>query len=76
MILRNSVTQNHEISLSAGTAKTSFIISLGYMNEQGLLRNDALRRYNGRINIDHKILKNLTAGANLQYTYRNWDRTG
>jgi len=74
MILQNSVTQNHEISLSAGTAKTSFIVSLGYMNEQGLLRNDALRRYNGRINIDHKILKNLSAGANIQYTYRNWDR--
>ncbi|MCE5346654.1 MAG: TonB-dependent receptor [Bacteroidales bacterium] len=74
MILRNSVTQNHEISLSGGDAKTSFIISLGYMDEGGLLRNDNLKRYNGRINLDHKITKTLTAGINLQYTYRDWDR--
>ncbi len=74
MILRNSVTQNHEVSLSGGDAKTSFVVSLGYMDEQGLLRNDMLKRYNGRINLDHKITGNLTVGANLQYTYRNWNR--
>ena len=76
MILQNSVTQNHEIAVSGGNSKTSFIISLGYMDEEGLLRNDVLKRYNGRINIDHKILKNLTVGTNIQYTYRNWDRRG
>ncbi|HUV01006.1 MAG TPA: SusC/RagA family TonB-linked outer membrane protein, partial [Bacteroidales bacterium] len=74
LILRNSLTHNHEIALSGGDAKTSFVISLGYMNEQGLLRNDMLSRYNGRINLDHKIKSNLTVGANLQYTFRNWDR--
>jgi len=76
MILQNSVTQNHELSLSGGDAKTSFILSLGFMNENGLLKNDALNRYNGRVNIDHKILKNLSVGANIQYTFRNWDRRG
>jgi TonB-linked SusC/RagA family outer membrane protein len=44
------------------------------MNDQGLLRNDELKRYNGRINLDHKISKTLATGINLQYTYRNWDR--
>lgn len=76
MILQNSVTHNHEISLSGGDAKTSFILSLGYMDENGLLRNDNLKRYNGRVNLDHKILENLTVGTNLQYTYRDWDRRG
>jgi len=74
LILRNSVTQNYEISLSSGDPKTSFVISLGYLNEQGLLRNDALNRYNGRINVEHRIKNNLSAGMNLQYTYRDWDR--
>ncbi|MBG0860239.1 MAG: SusC/RagA family TonB-linked outer membrane protein, partial [Bacteroidales bacterium] len=76
MILQNSLTQNYELSVSGGNARTSFVISLGLMDEEGLLRNDALRRYNGRINLDHKILKNLSVGTNLQYTYRNWDRRG
>lgn len=76
MILKNSVTQNYEISLSGGDAKTSFVVSLGYMNENGLLKNDALDRYNGRISVDHRITRNLQVGANLQYTYRDWDRRG
>jgi TonB-dependent starch-binding outer membrane protein SusC len=74
MILRNSVTQNDELSVSGGNDKSSYTISLGYMNEQGLLRNDDLKRYNGRINLDHSITKNIKVGANMQYTFRNWDR--
>lgn len=74
MIMQNSMSQNHEISLTGGDSKTAFLVSLGYLNEQGLLRNDELSRYNGRINLDHKLAKNLTAGVNLQYTFRNWDR--
>ena len=74
MIMRNSMTQNHEVSLTGGDDKTSFLVSLGYMDEQGLLHNDALKRYNGRVNLDHKITKHLSTGINLQYTYRNWQR--
>ena len=74
LILQNSLTNNHEISLSGADAKTSFAVSIGYMDENGLLRNDVLKRYNGRINLDHKIRDNLLVGANIQYTYRNWDR--
>jgi len=74
MIMKNGMTQNNEVSVTGGDEKTSFVVSLGYMNDQGLLRNDALKRYNGRINLDHKITKKLATGINLQYTYRNWDR--
>ncbi len=74
LILRNSLTQNYEVSVSGGSNKTSFNLSLGYMGEEGLLRNDELKRYNGRINLDHNIADNLKAGVSLQYTYRDWDR--
>ncbi len=74
MIMKNGMTQNNEISVTGGDDKTSFGVSLGYMNDKGLLRNDVMKRYNGRINLDHKITKKLMIGINLQYTYRNWDR--
>ena len=73
-VIHNSTSNNNEISVTGGDAKTSFNISLGYMNENGLLRNDNLKRYNGRITLDHKIAKNLKTGINLLYTVRNWDR--
>jgi TonB-dependent starch-binding outer membrane protein SusC len=74
MMLENSITFNNEISLTGADARTSFAISLGYMDENGILRNDELKRYNGRINIDHKIIGNISVGTNIQYTYKDWDR--
>ncbi|MCK7533221.1 MAG: hypothetical protein MZV63_20385 [Marinilabiliales bacterium] len=44
------------------------------MDENGLLKNDNLKRYNGRINVNHKISSKFAAGSNLQFTYRDWDR--
>jgi TonB-dependent starch-binding outer membrane protein SusC len=74
MMLHNSVTQNYELALSGGDAKTAYALSIGYMDDEGILLNDALKRYNGRINLDHKFAKNLKVGANLQFTYRDWNR--
>ncbi len=74
LILRNSVSQNHEVSVSGGSEKTNFMLSLGYTNEQGLLRKDELQRYNGRLNIDHQLSTNVKVGASIQYTLRDWDR--
>jgi TonB-dependent starch-binding outer membrane protein SusC len=74
LMMTNSVSQNYEASVSGGNAKTTFNISLGYMNEQGTLRNDELKRYNTRVNIDHKITDKIKVGTSLQFTYRDWDR--
>ncbi len=73
-VIHNSISSSNEISVTGGDAKTSFNISLGYLNENGLLHNDNLKRYNGRITLDHNITKNLKTGVNLLYTIRNWDR--
>ncbi len=74
MMLENGLTQNYELSVSGGNEKSSFILSLGYMDEEGLLRNDDLKRYNGRIGLDHAITNNLKVGASLLYTHRDWNR--
>ena len=46
--------------------KTAFNLSLGYLNEKGLLRNDNLKRYNARINLDHNITDKLKIGTSIQ----------
>ncbi|MDR0412798.1 MAG: TonB-dependent receptor [Dysgonamonadaceae bacterium] len=74
LILHNSTSQNHELSVSGGGEKTAFNFSLGYLNENGLMKNDALDRYNMKLNIDHAIADNLNIGAGILYTRRNWDR--
>jgi len=73
LILQNGFTQNYDASVSGGNDKTTFNISLGAMLEQGLMKNDALDRYNTRINIDHKISKYVKVGTNMTLSYRNQD---
>jgi len=73
IILQNGLTQNYEISVSGGSEKTNFNLSLGSMAEEGLLRNDALDRYNVKANVDHKISNIFKVGTSLLYTYKNHD---
>ncbi|HEX3009533.1 MAG TPA: TonB-dependent receptor [Bacteroidales bacterium] len=74
ILMRNSVTQNYEVGVSGAGEKSSFALSLGYMNEQGLLRNDELNRYNVRLNLDHSLNKRIKIGSSMQYTYKDWDK--
>lgn len=74
IILQNGLTQNYEVSVSGGNEKTNFNLSLGTMAEEGLLRNDALDRYNVKTNVDHKISNVFKVGTSLLYTYKDHDR--
>lgn len=74
LILQNGLTQNYDVSASGGTEKTNFNISLGTMFEQGLLRKDALDRYNVKVNVDHKANDYIKIGTSLIYTYKNHDK--
>ena len=73
-IFRTGITQNYEISMSGGTENTSYSMSFGYQNDHGLLKNDILRRYNGRISLDHQINSILNVGVNISYTFKNQDK--
>ena len=70
-ILQNSTSQNYEASVSGGNEKTNFSASLAGMFDKGLLKHDAMDRYNGRLNIDHKINNIVKIGASMAFTYRS-----
>ena len=73
-LLQNSLTQNYEVSVSGGSDNTNFNISLGTMQDEGLMENDKMKRYNGKINLDHVINKYFKVGTSLLYTYKNEDK--
>jgi|WetSurMetagenome_2_1015567.scaffolds.fasta_scaffold00463_12 TonB-dependent starch-binding outer membrane protein SusC len=74
MMLHQGVSQNYELSVNGASDKTSYNFSLGYMDENGILKNDELKRYNLRVGIDQKISDKLKAGVNVLFTYKNWDK--
>ncbi|MES2265958.1 MAG: TonB-dependent receptor [Bacteroidota bacterium] len=52
-ILKNSVQQNHNLSLSGGSATSTYLVSAGVMDQRSNLvgPNYGLRRYNYRMNL-------------------------
>ena len=65
MIFRTGFTQQHNISASGGTEKTRYYASLGYMDQEGTLKNTSFTRYNARVNLDVEVAKNLRFSTNI-----------
>ena len=73
IILQNGLTQNYELSASGGNEKTNFSLSLGTMYEEGLMKNDALDRYNVKTVVDHQVNDFFKLGLNALLTYKSHD---
>ncbi len=52
-IFRHAKTQQHILSASGGNDKTRFFISGSIFDQEGLVKTTKLRRYTGRVNLDH-----------------------
>lgn len=60
-----SPAQHHNLSVNGGSENTKYFISLGYLNQKGVVKNNDFKRYNIRTNIETGIGKNFTIGLNL-----------
>ena len=65
---RTSLRQEYNISTSAGTDRSSFYASVGYLQEDGIVVNSDMRRITSRIKADHQVKKWLKVGGNFAYT--------
>ncbi|MEL0454683.1 TonB-dependent receptor [Flavobacteriaceae bacterium SZ-1-7] len=67
-IYQTAITQNYNFGFSGGSEKTNYSVSLGYLDQEGLVRTTGHEKVNGRINIGTsalddrlKLQLNLTA---------------
>ncbi|WKN44777.1 SusC/RagA family TonB-linked outer membrane protein [Tunicatimonas pelagia] len=67
---QNRLSQNHQLGFSGGNDKTTYSISLGYRDDQGLYKQSYLQRYSGRLALDTKIKDWLTVGTTLNYNFQ------
>lgn len=65
---RNATTQQYYVSLRGGSAVTNYSVSLNAMDQEGLMKNDRLKHYGGRMAIDTEVSKWVKAGATLSYS--------
>lgn len=66
-VVQHNLSQNHQLGFSGGNDRTTYAISLGIRDDQGLLKNSYLKRYSGRFSIDDQIKSWLKIGGSLSY---------
>lgn len=65
-VLRNGGLQQHNLSIAGGSEKTNFNISLGYLQNEGVVRfTDGTERYNIRLNLDTEVTDRFQIGASV-----------
>ncbi|MBQ3804397.1 MAG: SusC/RagA family TonB-linked outer membrane protein [Prevotella sp.] len=74
LLQQNSVSQNYNVSVGGGNRRTNFNVALSLMDDRGMLKDDQLKRYRVRANIDHVFSRIFKAGTNLSYTYKDNDK--
>lgn len=70
-ILRTAISQNHNVSISTGSDKSTTLFSAGYLKEDGIVINNHFERYNFRLNQEFLIHPNFTASINSSYSRSN-----
>lgn len=69
-VLRTSVSTDHNINVSGAVANLPYRVSLGYTNENGIVKTSNMERFTGAINVSPQLFdKHLSIQLNLKGIY-------
>ena len=71
---RTGTTQSYNLSTSYSNDRMTSYFSIGYYDQEGLLKGDEMQRYSARAKVDFKANKILKYGLNLYAMYSNNDK--
>lgn len=57
-IMRTGISHNHNLSLSGGGKNSNYRASVSYLNQEGVVKDNQLERYNARLTFNQKALSN------------------
>ncbi|MFV0484280.1 MAG: SusC/RagA family TonB-linked outer membrane protein [Bacteroidales bacterium] len=64
----NNPRQEYNLSMSGGTAAQNYYISLGYLNDQGIIDGSGFERISGRFKGEQQLKDWLKVSANVNYS--------
>lgn len=73
-VFRPTWSQDHNVALSGGTENTRYSVSFSDYLENGIFNNSGFNKVTGKMTLNQKITKWLTADAKL--TYANTEKRG
>ena len=76
LLFNQNLTQNHAISISSGTEKAKFYVSLSVFDDPGWTKSSSVERYTANVNGSYNLFKNLTLNMLTSGSYRKQKAPG
>ena len=73
---RQALRQDYNINISGGDEKSSFYASIGFLDEEGVVKESSFQRFTGRLKADYQVKKWLKVGGNIAYYAYTLDEPG
>lgn len=70
-LFRRAPMNSHTLTVSGGDAKTQYLLSGSYFDQQGIALGSDFKRYSVRLNLDNKTTNWLKVGTSLQLAHIN-----
>ena len=64
-LFETGTSTSHDFSVSGGTEDVNYFASLGYLNTEGIVREQGFERINARMNLDAKMGDKFSAGLSI-----------
>ena len=69
LLIRTARVQNHNVSITKGTKDSRLSFNLGYRNEEGILKETGIERFNGMLNMEANVSHSFKIGGSLQPSF-------
>lgn len=69
-LFKKAPTLDQNLTVSGGTDKSKYLLSLGFLDQEGTLVNTYLKRYSGRVNTSFSLGEHIRIGENLNVIFR------
>jgi TonB-linked SusC/RagA family outer membrane protein len=67
LIYRTGKTQNYNIAARGGSDKTQYVVSLGYLNSDGIVISNNYKQYTGNFKLNQKVRDNISIGVDSKF---------
>ena len=66
VLFRQAIVQNHSVSLNGGNKQSDYYVSVGVLDQEGIVLTSELKRYSGRANLNQRLLDDrVKIGINM-----------
>ncbi len=72
-ITRTGFQTQHNVSINGGTETTKYLVSGNFFKQEGVVKNNGMERFTGRVNLEQQVSKYVKIGVNMTLSRNQMD---